>query len=122
VQRNYTSEVVKAAKTNASYSIYALGMVEQNDAASGARVVLVVSKSQDPMNVTLDGAASAPIHVLEASGAEPGFQPPTLRRADTNGRFPLGPFAVALVTIPKGNHALHLARDRAARGASASAR
>lgn len=39
------------------------------------------------------------MQVLEGAGAEPGFAPPQVRRADAHGALELGPFGVALVYV-----------------------
>ena len=98
--------------------LYALGMRMHNDAtarsfdadeerqgtsADDEDVVLLVSKSDKPMRVTLDGAALASAQVLEARGAEPGMAPPFLTRADAKGTLTLGPFAVVLVALGHGH-------------------
>ena len=73
------------------------GVTGEHGGGSGARVVLVVSKSPEPQSVLVDGAGGALASVLEGVGAEPGFAPPVSRRMGAHGELHLGPFAVALV-------------------------
>lgn len=102
----YKSEAV-APHEEASQDLYALGMRLASPQGAGAggdeRVLLVVSKVARQMNVSLGNeAAGASAEVLEGVGAEPGMEPPKLRRADAQGRLVLGPFAVALVSLDGG--------------------
>ena len=104
VGAGYVSKVLHA-HGDAADALYALGMRLQDAparAADDARdVVLLVSKSDKPMSVVLDGGALASAQVLDVHGTEPGMEPPYLARADAKGTLALGPFAVALVSMPK---------------------
>ena len=73
--------------------------------ASDVKVVLLVNKIKDPISVHLTGkmvgarAGAGTLQVLEGLGSQPGYVPPSIRRTDADGRFQLGPFAVALLTL-----------------------
>ena len=88
---------VYATSTSAPGDVYALGM----QFAGGRRVVLVVSKSMGPRDVTVTGAgANATAVVLGAAGDDaPGFTPPSTRALGAGGTLSLGPFGIALVTL-----------------------
>ena len=83
---------------DATAPLYALGMMKA-EGSSGRRLVLLVSKSAEPLFAHLGGGAHAIAEVLEPAGAEPGFAPPSVRRADAHGRILLQPYAVALVSV-----------------------
>jgi len=115
---NYTSEAVSPTADPAS-KLYALGMAvtaqsavaphapaphdsalpHGQQAASADRVLLLVSKSEAPLVVQIDGGAHATAQLLEGVGLEPGFNPPRLTRADETGQVALGPYAVAIVEL-----------------------
>ena len=93
----YESEAVTPARDVQS-TLYALGM--EVEAESSRKVVLLVSKSGSETAAKLDGTfAGALATVLEATGDEPGFQPPRSRRVGADGVLNLGPYAVALVRM-----------------------
>ena len=89
-------------RRTAAPPLFALPFVKK---ASGARGVLLVSKTAVPTNVTLHGAglAGAGATVLDGSvdgvvvDAEPGFVAPVERIVSDDGFLALGPFAIALV-------------------------
>jgi len=90
---SYTSEMVKNAPSPPPF--HALAMRD-----SQKRTVLLISKSADTQIAQVQGAGGALATVLEGVGDEPGFVPPISRRADASGSLSLGPFAVALLSLP----------------------
>jgi hypothetical protein len=93
-----------------SSNIFALGMVVEGE----GRKLLVVSKSEHPQSVKLEGCSplNAAALVLDGAGTaagssglalelhtEPGFAPPTLRSLSADGLLALGGYGVALVSI-----------------------
>jgi len=97
VGAKYVSEAVHPSRDPDAgrAPLYVLG----HSSASLGRVVLLVSKKAAALSVTLDGAGGKLAQVLEGVGDEPGFAPPTTRRASKDGELQLGPFAVALVWL-----------------------
>jgi hypothetical protein len=73
--------------------------------ASGARGLLLVSKSSKPMRVQLQGAGLTDTAATVLDGTldgvtldpEPGFVAPLVRRVGSDGSLALGPYAIALV-------------------------
>lgn len=111
VGAHYRTDAVRPSRDYAS-PLYALGM--QLEASSGLetgappaeRLLLLVSKSDQPLVANLANLGGAPAwaEVLEAAGDEPGFAPPAARRVEPNkenagGRLQLGAYAVALVRL-----------------------
>merc|ERR1711957_441445 len=82
--------------SDSSVDVYALAM----ELEGGERKVLLVSKTHEPQNVHIVGGEQAVAYILEGVGDEPGFVPPASRSLDSNAELMLGPYGVALVTLP----------------------
>ena len=95
---NYTSEAVQPTH-DPSRVLYALGMSLSSGAAGHTRKVLLVNKIGETIMVRLAGGGAAIVEVLEGVGSQPGYVPPSVRRTDVGGRFHLGPYAVALLSL-----------------------
>jgi len=76
--------------------VYALAMALE----SGQRKLLLVSKTSRPQVVHVAGGEQAAAYVLEGVGEEPGFVPPANRSLNSDGALTLGPYGIALVTMP----------------------
>merc|ERR1712178_86303 len=64
-------------------------------------MLLLVSKTEKPQSVHIDGGVNAVASVLEGVGDEPGFVPPQSRQLSSEGVLTLNAYAVALVTLVK---------------------